>query len=106
MLAVEKIIQYQLNQFNISINLTLSSGHFHQLILLTELTLKLLIGIIHHDIPESPPPLTNPNITGPPARSETNPPTNKSQTNQTNTTILPTSYYKKADAIFKIWRIR
>jgi hypothetical protein len=59
---------------------------------LTPDQLALLNSSVDDDLPETPPPITDTNITGPPERSETRPPSNETQSNQTNATISPAAY--------------
>ena len=54
--------------------------------------LNLANSSIENEMPESPPPKTNTNITGPPIGSETIAQSNKSQFKQTGSTIIPAAF--------------
>jgi hypothetical protein len=59
---------------------------------LTPEQLRVLNSSEDDEIPESPPPLTNTNISGPPERSETKVPSNQTESNQTNASITAVGY--------------
>lgn len=59
---------------------------------LTPEQLRVLNSSEDDEMPESPPPLTNTNISGPPERSESKPPLNKTQFNQTNASTTAVGY--------------